>query len=286
MSRCSVSACLQKFAEEAGFLVPRAAVLSNEGDLALLDPLNPPCVIKPNSKLLVDQGLVQRAVRVETREQARTVAQSMLRHGSSVVAQEWIDGEDTDIYFCLFACDRNGNASRIFTGRKLVCSPPSVGSTAVCMAAPEAADELTRVSRRFIEHVGYQGIGSLEFKRDPRDGKYYIVEPTVGRSDWQEEIATLCGVNIPLAAYWNEVGGDQEEPAVDERPIAWRSSLVYRIHRSALPPSTRIVDGHFRLTDPLPGLYYYAIEEFAWRVYGYARKIVRFSSQASGPAHP
>ena len=51
------------------------------------------------------------------------------------------------------------------------------------------------------------GVGSLEFKRDRKTVKFMIVEPTVGRTDAQEEIATLCGVNIPLIAYSTALGG-------------------------------------------------------------------------------
>jgi predicted ATP-grasp superfamily ATP-dependent carboligase len=61
---------------------------------------------------------------------------------------------------------------------------------------------LAGLTRHFIEQVRYEGIGGLEFKRDRRAGRIVIVEPTVGRTDWQSEIATLCGINIPLTVYW------------------------------------------------------------------------------------
>ena len=48
----------------------------------------------------------------------------------------------------------------------------------------------------------------MEFKRDARTGEFLMIEPTVGRVDWQEEVATLNGVNIPLAAYLHEIGAE------------------------------------------------------------------------------
>ncbi len=37
----------------------------------------------------------------------------------------------------------------------------------------------------------YEGLGSLEFKWDAQGRRFLIIEPTVGRTDMQEEIPTL-----------------------------------------------------------------------------------------------
>src|SRR4029079_11592213 len=135
-------------------------------------------------------------------------------------------------------------------GRKLICSPPEVGSTEVCCAAGEASEELVRLSERFIAHSGYRGIGGVEFKRDRRDGRFVIVEPTVGRTDWQAEIATLCGVNLPLHAYLNELELPSPTATIEVRlASAWSSSLFHR-RPGGLPPGVRVRDGYLRLNDP------------------------------------
>src|SRR2546421_333726 len=100
-----------------------------------------------------------------------------------VIAQVWMEGPDTDITFTLFSCDRRGKLLGLFPGRKLVCSPPAIGNTAVCVPAPEVADELVAPTMQFIDRLGYRGLGSLEFKRDRRSGRSLIIEPTVGRTD-------------------------------------------------------------------------------------------------------
>jgi hypothetical protein len=123
-------------------------------------------------------------------------------------------------------------------------------------------EELTQLTRQFTERVGYKGIGSLEFKRDRRSGRLLIIEPTVGRIDWQEEIATLCGVNIPLAAYRAETNIAVKESAKPGSRVMWRSSIVHRLPAGLTPGGASLRDGYFRLNDPLPGLYYYAIELF------------------------
>jgi D-aspartate ligase len=172
-----------------------------------------------------------------------------------VVVQEWIDGNDDDIYFTLFVCDGQARIVALFTGRKMICEPPRVGCTALCVAAPEEHQALAAQTQAFVTRSNYHGIGGLEFKRHRRTGQFVVVEPTVGRPDWQEEIATLCGVNIPAIAYRTALGEPVEFVGPIEPAVAWRASFRYRPRTGTLPPGTRIVDGYFRRADPLPGVY-------------------------------
>ena len=148
-----------------------------------------------------------------------------------------------------------------FAGRKLVCDPPGIGSTAVCVAAPEVADELSRQTQHFAARVGYRGLGGLEFKRDTHTGRFLIIEPTVGRTDAQEELASLCGVNIPLITYEAELGRTPRPVNnANAARIAWRSSRGFRALPDCLHPATHIVDGYFRWDDPLPAVFHYGYE--------------------------
>ena len=274
----------QKYAEREGFPVPRSLVISDSSEVRGLETLRLPWVIKPGDKTLVLNGQVERAVRVHTLEHARFEVLRMLALAKRLVVQEWVDGADTEIYFTLFACDGDCKIIEMFSGRKLVCDPPAVGSTAICAAAPREAAQLSDLSRKFIARVGYKGIGSLEFKFNRRDGRFVIIEPTVGRTDWQEEIATLCGANIPLSTYRAETGEPRLPIPGACETVAWRSSIEYRAPAGMLPAGSRIVDGHFRLTDPLPGLYYYGIErlpDFARRG---TRRLVRIPARATAAA--
>src|SRR5262249_40689095 len=73
--------------------------------------------------------------------------------------------------------------------------------------------------------VGFIGLCSMEYKRDRRDGQWYMGEPTVSRTDYQEEVATLNGGNIPYAAYLGEL--EQEPPPRAKRPaFAWRDPIA------------------------------------------------------------
>ena len=263
--------------EQAGFALPRAVALRDPTELAGLQGLLPPLIIKPADKLLVLRGVCARAVRAETLRDAERAAVRMLASAPHIIVQEWIDGPDTQILFTLFSCDRRGDLIGAFTGRKLVCSPPGIGNTAVCVAAPEEAAELRAQTLRFIESTRYRGLGSLEFKRDPRTGRALIIEPTVGRTDWQEEIATLCGVNLPLLTYWAEAERPARASMGRSECIAWRSAMEHGVPAALLGPRVRIFDGFFRWDDPLPALYHYGYEALALRLW---RRVHRGGSMA------
>ena len=273
-------ATFQRFALQHDLAVPRTAILhAGEPVAAALRALTLPLVLKPADKVLVLTGHMERAVRVDTRAEAESMAARMLAGSGCVVAQEWIAGDDTDIYFALFVCDADSRVLGMFCGRKLVCDPPGVGSTGICVDAGEQSATLAREALRFIQATGYRGIGSVEYKRDRRSGRFVIVEPTVGRSDWQEEIATLCGVNLPLQAWLAECG----LPPEPLRPIAtrqaWSASLFHP--RPALAEGTRVRDGWLRLDDPLPGLHHYLVGELGRRV---LRRLGRLLHGAPAPA--
>jgi hypothetical protein len=180
----------------------------------------------------------------------------MLSVGARLLIQEWIWGDDTNITFCLFYATERGEIISIFTGRKLRSHPAGVGSTAICIAAPEEAEYLESVTRQFVKKVKFLGIGSIEFKRDSRDGRYLVVEPTVGRTDWQEEIATLCGENIPFIAYQHACGVRTvaREPL---KPAVWKENIRHRLPKESLRNNAVVYDGYWRMNDPLPAVSFY-----------------------------
>jgi D-aspartate ligase len=194
----------QHLAARHGFLVPRGVGICNENDLGKLAELRFPAVIKPGNKDLYFGDKAPRAQRVSSREEAMAVCRRILPEAPDLIVQEWIEGRESDIYFCLQYRGENGLTVSSFVGRKLRCWPPQIGSTAACTAAPEVELYLRNQTKAFFDKAQMVGMCSMEFKRDLRTGKFLMIEPTVGRTDWQEEVASINGVNIPLDAYCYE----------------------------------------------------------------------------------
>jgi D-aspartate ligase len=248
------------FATQQGLPVPRSVVVTSASAIAELDAIAAPVVVKPARKSALQRPGLDRATRFATMDEAKAHCAALLQQNADAIVQEWIEGPDHGIYFCLFFCDCTGQPLRIFTGRKLTAYPPGVGSTATCIAAPEVEAQLEALTMRLTTRVGFAGMGGLEFKRNQNTGEFVIIEPTVGRTDWQEEIATLSGVNIPMAALAFAGGQPVRPEACGAATIAWRTSLKHRAPTGLRDAGVRIVDGYWRATDPLPGLIFYAIE--------------------------
>lgn len=249
----------QQLAESFGFAVPRSINVRTAADLALLHGLRFPIIVKPSFKteqyLASDFG---RGYRIHSIEQAQDTCSRMLPILPDLVVQEWIEGPDTELYFCLQYRGASGSAVS-FTGRKLSIWPREVGTTASCIGAPEEHEKLRAVTDEFFEKTGFVGMGGMEFKRDVRTGQFFLIEPTVGRVDWQEEVATLGGVNIPAAAYLHELGADVEPLRANASLVIWQDTArhwkaIAHDSRSGRRPRAKVYDAYWRLNDPWPAI--------------------------------
>jgi D-aspartate ligase len=254
----------QQLAEAHGFPVPRSLTIGDAADLNRLAQLSFPCIIKP-SRPNADymRGRYPRGYKVRSPRQAEDVCRCVLPILPSLVVQEWIEGPDTNLYFCLQYHGADGATVCSFTGRKLSIWPPDVGLTASCTAAPEVRPILQALTEAFFQRLSFVGMGGIEFKRDARTDQFLMIEPTVGRIDGQEEVATLHGANIPLAAYLYEIG--LPVPRIEEDPpsVIWRDPFLHwrslrgNHARPTVKSNVRVYDAYWRIDDPVPALFHY-----------------------------
>lgn len=253
---------LHEFATSIAFPTPETLAIRTADDLDSLESIGTPMVIKPADKSRVRGLPTEHALLAHDIPTARERCVRLLARGAQAVAQEWIGGRDSDIYFCLFYADATGEPQVMFTGRKLAIHPERTGSTAACVPAPEMRAHIEPLAREFARRAGMAGIGGVEFKRDRIRDRFVLIEPTVGRTDWQSEVATLAGVNLPLEGYRLATGAPIAPRRRLERALIWRSSLG-RLPAPA-PAGVPVFDGYWRRDDPMPAFAYYIRN----RVYG------------------
>ncbi len=248
-----------ELAEAMGAPVPRTVRLQSLQDLPKVSGLNYPCVLKPSEKSYEYGARFKKAYKVSTPDEMAMLYREIFPVLADMVVQEWIEGQDSDIYFCLQYIGRNGELVASFPGRKIRSWPPRIGGTASCTAAWEHEKELTDLSADFFRQVGFTGMGSMEYKRDVRDGRFYMVEPTVGRTDFQEEVATVNGVNLPFFAYCHELALPVPPLMPTNPPQIWRETQIDRwskqeggIVEDEAFQKHKVVDAHWRWNDPRP----------------------------------
>jgi predicted ATP-grasp superfamily ATP-dependent carboligase len=247
-----------QLAQRGGFPVPGTLLLRDYGDVGLLRDLRPPLCVKPNGRSPAYDNSFLKAYRVESHAEARILCERVLDAVGQVIVQEWIEGPNDSIYFSL--CYMGQPNPVAFTGRKGRSWPPQVGVTASCWAAPEVAEELECLTLQFFQNIGVTtGFASMEYKRDQRDGRFLMVEPTVGRTDGQVEISALCGVNLCHIAYCDLAGLPRPPLRLDPTHV-WRDEFKDFISARLLgtscsyPPGSRIHNTFLRWNDPAPAL--------------------------------
>jgi D-aspartate ligase len=268
----------QDLAESLGFPVPRSVKVASVADVDKVADLQFPAVVKPTTKTAAYvSGKFARGYKVFSREEAESKCRLVLTAVPEMVVQEWIEGPDTELYFCLMYRSADGSTLCSFVGRKLSVWPPDIGLTASCCVAPKATDELVRLTQAFFNEVSFCGMGGIEFKKNTRTGRFVMIEPTVGRVDAQEEVATIHGVNIPLIAYLHESGLPLPPICTNRMPAIWRNSwahwraILRNNNQLAHARGLKVVDAYWRFNDPLPAV----AHSFGWSIRSLAKALLR-----------
>jgi D-aspartate ligase len=182
--------------------VPQSEIVARlDGLISLAADLSFPCILKPRVRTSSWDSVHknQKFFLLNSEKELHEFVRSSdpFRFSDSYILQEWIPGGDTEVFFVLFAFDENGVMLAECAGQKIWQWPPLSGSTAICRLTEDP--QLMTLARAIAGRLKMTGLGSIEFKRDPRTGKFLVTEPTVGRNDYQSGVALSCENNPTVA---------------------------------------------------------------------------------------
>jgi len=190
-----------KYAQQNGFPIPRTFFIENHRDAKMAaQELNFPCVMKPAHRTSEwEQNTTLKAFKVENVESFWEVYDRYHQWTKFFIAQEWIEGDDQTLYSCNCYFNKEGKPVATFIARKIRQWPPRTGqsSLGVECKSPEVLNECLRLFKK----VNFKGLGYIEFKKDVRTGKYFIIEPNIGRPTGRSAIAEAGGVDLLYAMY-------------------------------------------------------------------------------------
>jgi D-aspartate ligase len=167
-------------------------------------------VVKPLQKNDDFESLFGKAFRITDREDWKGLERAYQRWGKKeILIQKWIPGSDSDVVFCLVVFNKEGACAASFCGRKIRQYKPEVGNTS--SAEQIVAPEIIAETIKFFRKHGFRGMGSMEFKYDAEKKIHYAIEPTVGRTDLQSELAVINGCNLPAIYYFGLIGDSKRE---------------------------------------------------------------------------
>ena len=121
-----------------------------------------------------------------------------------LIAQELIEGPDTNHFTCNLYFGQQGELLVSFTTRKLRQWPVATGQA--CLSEEVKNDVIVNEAVRLFQSVDYRGLAYLEMKVDERSGEYYIVEPNIGRPTGRSASAEAAGVDLLYTMYCDAVG--------------------------------------------------------------------------------
>lgn len=256
-----------RLARAAGVPTPNFWAVSKPGDvLAIRDELRFPVMVKPLSSytfmeefgcklFIVEEGIDEVVEKVDL----------CTSRGHEVLVVEMIPGPDS--LLSSYYTYRTPGGKLLYDYTKSVIRRWPVNRGGGCFHQSEWLPETAEMGRRLFDGVGWQGIGNVEFKRDPRDGQFKIIEVN-GRLTAGHPLVTRSGAAIDLAIYCHLTG--QPVPAIGNYSQSlrqWdplRDFMAFRQLRSRGELSfigwlrsvfaQRLILPFFSLDDPRPGL--------------------------------
>ncbi|HVV96138.1 MAG TPA: hypothetical protein VHC92_03250 [Rhodanobacteraceae bacterium] len=181
---------------------PRTFYVESAGDLATIpfEELDR-VFIKPANSQKFSDVTGAKGVWASNRTELQRAFDDLHGKGFKLMVQEYVPGPASEHYFVDGFRDRNGEVTGLFARRRLRMHPSDFGNSSYCISIPLADVPAPIESMKaLLTALDYRGVFSAEFKRDPRDGSFRILE--VNTRAWTYvEFAGRCSVNVCEMAY-------------------------------------------------------------------------------------
>ena len=251
-------------AERLSIPVPRTWFPQSEKGLAEIE-VDGPVVLKPAIKEHFFYTTHAKAWRANTAAELLAAFRraTEIMPADEIIIQEMIPGGGEQQYaYCAFF--REGCPAASMTVRRRRQHPSDFGVASTYVETISLA-ELAEPSCRFLAAIDYYGLVELEYKRDPRDGVFKLLD--VNARTWgYHSVGGPAGVDFPYLLFRDQIGKPEEEMHAragvrwirlsTDVPNALRDIFAGRLRpgeylRSICGVNTEAV---FSIDDPLPGL--------------------------------
>jgi len=160
----------------------------------------------------------RKAITVHNREELINEYQRISVDDSNLMVQEIIGGNDDQLFTFLGYCSPQHKPLAHCIRSKLRQAPVDFGYCTATVSCQNAVIE--QYSRRLLERSEYTGIVGIEFKFDSEVNDYKLIEintrpvNTIG-------LSIGCGVNLPVIAF-SDAAGQEQEPVTD-----WEDGVIW-----------------------------------------------------------
>ena len=195
---------LYKIAEEAGIATPKIFSPKSEDELdAIRHQITFPCLLKPGVGHLFFRKFDFKMLEIHNYDDLLTHYKNFTNNFRNdeyeLMVCEIIPGPDSrNMIQYVSYLDQSGEVLAAMTSIKLRQDPPRYGQGRIIRS--DRTDEVHEQSLRLLRELGYYGFSEIEWKYDPRDGQFKLIEINP-RFIFYIGLCVSCGINFPYIQY-------------------------------------------------------------------------------------
>lgn len=254
-----------QLAEKLGIPIPVTRYPQHVDELGELANLTPPFAIKPAIKEHFIYSTKAKAWRANNQAELRSLFQKAAEFvpRGEIMVQEVIPGGGSQQYsYCAFF--RDGQAVGKMVARRRRQHPLEFGRASTYVETVEIP-LLEELAERFLRAIDYYGLVEVEFKLDPRDSQYKLLD--VNARTWgYHSLGARAGTDFSYMLFADQIGLPvtpcRAKPGVawmrftTDLPAACMGLLAHDTDFKSYIQSLRAcgTEAVFSANDPLPGL--------------------------------
>lgn len=263
-----------RLATELGIPIPNTWLAASDQDLEKIQgPF--PVALKPSVKEHFFYATKAKAWRADTRAELRELfgRASQFAGPGQILIQDLIPGSGANQFaYCAFFKD--GRAVGSMVTRRLRQHPHEFGRASTYVETIDLP-ALESLSERFLRAINYYGLVEIEYKLDPRDGQFKLLD--VNPRTWgYHSLGRPAGVDFTYSLYADQLGASVE-PSRGKAGISWIRLVtdfptgLIEVSRGRLKLGEYMqslrnfnTEAVFSQEDPLPGLMECALLPYLW----------------------
>ena len=207
-----------QLAEAVDVAWPSTAYPHDRADVTTLQARFP-VILKPAVKDSINRLTTAKAWRADSREELLALYEDACKlvPRDTIMVQEFVPGGG-EAQFSYAALCRDGTVLAEMTARRMRQYPSEIGRASTYVETVERP-EVIDPARRLLARMRLTGLAEVEFKLDPRDGRYKLLDINPRVWGWHT-LGGAAGVDFPYLL-WRLVAGERVPAVAARTGVAW-----------------------------------------------------------------